>query len=161
RGVAQRAAAVRLDADQVALDHVAGGAAEEVDAGPAEGDAVAGNDVAGRGRGAADEVVRPALDEHAVGAVAQGGRAQGVGADQVALHRVARGTVAQQEDAVRETGGDDVARPGRGAADDAVAGALDDHAVAAVAQGGRAVEGGADVVAQDLVAGRAAADVVA
>src|SRR5262249_58426233 len=76
---AQGRVAGDIDADVVALDRV--GRRDQFHAGAR----VAGEDVAGAGRGAADGVARcPVLDEDSVVAVAQRGGAALVGADQVA-----------------------------------------------------------------------------
>src|SRR5262249_21937089 len=101
--------------DRVALDHVAAG--DQVHAGAA----VARDDVAGPRGGAADGVA-VGEDDDAVASVAQGRRPGGVGADEVARHHVGG---AVQVDAVVGVAGNQVAGPGRGAAD-RVAGREDD-----------------------------------
>src|SRR5205823_1641303 len=70
--------------DVVPLHHVRR-AAEDVHAVAAVG----GDDVAGAGRGASDDVVR-IPDDHPVAPVAKGGGAGGIGADVVPLHHVPR-----------------------------------------------------------------------
>src|SRR5262249_15226570 len=110
---------------------------------------VAGDQVAGDGVEAGAQVEPDAL------AVAQGGVAGGVGADVVALHHVAHRAGVQEHDALVAIGGDDVACRGVAAADDVAAGLLGDPDALAVAQGGVAGEGDADVVALDGVADRA------
>src|SRR5262249_28838820 len=146
--VAQRARPGQVGADEVALDDIVRGVAE------LQGDAevvVAGDDVAGRRRGAANRIARRVDADAAV--VAQGGRARSVGADKVPGHE-APGRPGE-EDPVVEVAGDDVARAGDGAADRVGAGAAEDgHPVDCIRQGRVSGGVGADVVALHDVADR-------
>src|SRR5262249_11775164 len=136
--------------DPVALNDAVGRGDVEPDADAG----VAGDQVAGAGRRAADLLGRGRLaDEDAV-EVGDRRRAAGVGADDVALDRLGpRRPEAANRDA-DVVAGDDVARPrprrGRQAADGVVAGRLRADAVAGLeADGGRPVGRRADVVALD------------
>src|SRR5262249_51985420 len=118
---AHRARASGVDADEVALDQVAGGgaarAADHVDA----VDLVARGDVAGSGCQAADGAVAGVADTDAVVLVRLGGGALRVGADEVAGDR---GAAALQLDAVEAKAVDRQALDGR-----AGAGGADQQAV--------------------------------
>src|SRR5262249_44524409 len=123
----------------------------------------AGDDVAGDGRGAADDVVGgPAGDEDAGACVGQGGGAGGVGADQVALDHVAAGAGAPDQHAGQVVAGGDVAGAGAGRGRDPTDGVVRSPEVEAdaggplVGQGGGAADVGADEVAGDGVMVRAA-----
>src|SRR5262249_19705420 len=147
--VAQGRGAAYVGADVVAQDQVTRGA------GPEEVHAVAGvagDDVAGRGSGAADRVAGGAVNGHADEAVAQGGGAGVVGADEVAGDQVVRAPAVRDVDSDAGIGADDVppppTRPASGLAGRA---RLDDHAVGMVSQGRGAGYVGTDVVAQDHV----------
>jgi hypothetical protein len=131
--------------------HVPGDEAEE------DADAVAGDDVAGRGGRAADEAVDADLRE--ADAVADGEGAGDVGADVVALHEAE----AADADAAR-VAGDDVARARLSPAEDDVTAAADGGLLRAdlgVEETGAARGVGADEVAADDGAAVARDDVLA
>src|SRR5262249_33437466 len=137
--------ATGVQADEVAADLVAGrrvAGDEDADGG------VGGDDVAGRGRRAADHVVRPVRDHDAAAEVPQRRDAVGAEADEVAGQHVA---AALHHDAVAVVARDDVALGGVGepvgVGADAVAGAraaADPDAALAVAPVDQAGRVGAD-----------------
>src|SRR5262249_10284062 len=152
---AHRPRAGDVGADIVALDHVAGGAqrvGDRLDGDPFQ---AARDDVAGSGRGAADEVVLPRnLDADL--RVAEGGGAACVQADDVALDGAAAGEVREGDAAAvvgpRAVAGNDVARPGargRGQAADEDARGLNIDTDTRVRFGQLPHAVGADVVALD------------
>src|SRR5262249_28075958 len=113
-GVGPGQLAGAVGADVVALDDHAVGHRISNDA-EAE---VAGDDVTGRGRGAADDDVVRVDDVDTVGVVAQRGGAVGAQADGVALDEGAGGGGAVERPVAEfDAVPDDVARPGRRAAD--------------------------------------------
>src|SRR5262249_22180367 len=101
-----------VGADAVALDHVARTAGQEVDIGLE----TIGDDVPRARGGAAYHVVVAELDRDAIPRNSQGGAAGEVGADEVALHHIARSD--PQEDADAAEARDDIACPGRRAANE-------------------------------------------
>ena len=129
--VGHRAAAGGVGADVVAFDLVGAGAAARDDDAVT---AVAGDQVARPGGGAADRVVGRAVQDHDAAvvcrAVAQ--RAGGVGADVVALDLVGAGAAVADFDALLVVAGDQVARAGGGAADRVVGGAVQDPDTVAI-----------------------------
>src|SRR5205807_8704638 len=141
--VAQLGRAGLVEADEVAQDQIV--VAVQLDA----VGGVAGDDVAGPGRRAADDVAAGAgVDEHADVAVAHGCGTAGVGADVVAFDQVSRRAASADHDPVLLVAADDVAGRGRGAAERIIAGAARDvDAVARVRECGRAGDIRADGVA--------------
>src|SRR5262249_22475971 len=138
--VGEGAIAGHVGADEVAVDEVA-------EAGDSHaGGAVARDDIAVRSTVAPNRVVAGG-DEHAVLAVAQGGRADEVGTDEVPFDDVP-GAGAVELDAVARVARDDVTLGGIDAADDVAAG-VHQHAIVAVGPRGRAGRVGADEVPQD------------
>ena len=109
--VGNGAGAGGVGADIIPFDHVVFGArTQDEDA----QDRVAGDDVAGGGRGAAHRVEgRPADDLHAILAVGQRLGAGDVGADIISFDHVARGARRVEHDAVEGIAGDDVTRARR------------------------------------------------
>src|SRR5262249_7515760 len=125
-----------------------------------DGDAdlvVAGDDV---DRRAADGIGgAAAVEVHASTGVAEVGGAVDVGADAVAQHHVARGARIGDLHAVERLAGDDRGGTAGRAADRVVLGAVTEvYAVAGVAKDGRAVDVGADEVAQHHVAAGGSTD---
>src|SRR5262249_38283659 len=86
---------------------------------------------------------------HAVVAIGHATQRGGiVGADEVALHQVPGGAIVREVNAIVRIAGDDVAGPGRRAADGVVGRAgVKDHAVVAVGHGG---EGGGVTGANEI-----------
>src|SRR5262249_13310519 len=112
---------------------------------------------AGEGCGAADAHVVGLADVNAIERIAASQVAGAVRADLVALDQGVGGPGARDRDAEHVVARDDVAGPGRGAADgDAAAG--DDNAVPVVAQEAVGVAGQADDVGLDPGVARAGVD---
>src|SRR5205823_5971722 len=114
--IAEGESAGGVGADVVALDGIAGRGDPDARVADARG-AVAGDDVARGRRRTADGVVAAAQVD-AIEAVAQGRVAGGVQADRVALERVAG--AARDVNANIVVAGDNIAGPGRRAADGVV-----------------------------------------
>ena len=117
---------------------------------------VAGNDVAGARRRAADHVASGVIEEHPVAGVAQGVRAGHISADVVPLHPIAHHefVAAEEDHAVLTVPGDDVACRRRYAPDQIVARTkADEHADAGVSQVDSSGSVCADQVAEHHVPG--------
>ena len=88
RGIRNRKGSGDVSSDEIALHRVLEGAsAQEHDA----GGVVARDDIARRFGRATDSITRSVLYYHAIQAVAKANCASEVGADEIALHKVARG----------------------------------------------------------------------
>src|SRR5262249_29710923 len=139
--VADFGRAVGAHAEVIALDSQADG-----DVAVNSGPTVAGDDVAGAVRGAPDLHLEGGVEMHAVAGVGNGRAPRGVGADVVALD----GRVSAAEHVEPEAGvaRDDIAIGDRRATDGGVVGlVIDEDAVVAVAEVGRAIDTYPDVVA--------------
>src|SRR5262249_17395206 len=147
-GIRNSRRGVNVGPDVVPLYRVAGRRREESDSRP-EGAraAIARDHVPGSGRSASDDVV-VRIDLNPEPAVADRRGTGGIRSDEIALNGIA---VASEEYAALRVARNQIAEPGARAADHVVESA-DIDPVVAVGHGGRSVDTGADVVAQDQIA---------